>query len=67
MKNLSYRKSDFIITPVVNGYLVKTTEYPCAQYCYQTFEEAVNCLARELGLLAVGETVKLTSSLREDT
>jgi len=67
MQKFSYKKSDFTVTPIKNGYILKTTDYPYAQYCYHTFEELVNCLAWELGLLAVGETVKLNSSLGDKT
>lgn len=66
MKQFSHSPGrDFTITPTVNGFLISGLYCGTRQqWCFNTFEEAINQLAKMMGIAEIGETLVVEPKTR---
>jgi hypothetical protein len=59
--NPDYAGVEINIMQVYNGFIVnyKNTTYQQEEVVFHTFQEVLECVAKQLGLLKIGETLKL--------
>lgn len=59
MKQHTPTRTTALLTTTQNGYIVRLDTYSGpVEYCYPTFLEAVNRIAREMHLLEIGEEIQ---------